>query len=172
MKTPLSIAIGGCLLAVVLFVAWPFLSGRGTRENAAPTSDASQRAAATAAAPRGAPLVSLKELMEKTITPATNRLWNVPEQPTAEEWTALEEAAITLLAAAQVSALGGTGANDNESAAQPAYQAFNDAMIAAGRQALAAIRAKDAAALTAAGDVLYPPCEGCHLSFNPGVAAQ
>jgi cytochrome c556 len=118
----------------------------------------------------GEPLVTIKELMEKTITPATNRLWNVPETPTDEEWATLEEAAITLLAAAQVNSLGGTGPQDEAWAAQPSYQAFNQAMIAAGREALSAVRARKTDALLAAGDVLYPPCEGCHLQFNPGVA--
>jgi hypothetical protein len=117
----------------------------------------------------GEPLVTIKELMEKTITPATNRLWSVPETPTDEDWAALEEAAITLLAAAHVNSLGGTGPKDNEWVTQPAYQAFNQAMIAAGRQALAAVRERKTDALLAAGDVLYPPCEGCHLQFNPAV---
>lgn len=124
------------------------------------------------AAPAAKPLVSIRELMEKTITPATNTLWNVPDEPTDEDWTALEEAAITLLAAATVNALGGTGPMDNEWVAQPSYQAFNEAMIAAGRDALKAVRARDTDALLAAGDVLYPPCEGCHLQYNPGVAGQ
>jgi hypothetical protein len=44
-------------------------------------------------------------------------------------------------------------------------------MIEAGKDALKAIRARNSEALIAAGDVLYPPCEGCHLQFNPGVAA-
>jgi cytochrome c556 len=99
-------------------------------------------------------------------------LWNVPEMPTDDDWSALEEAAITLLAGAQVNALGGTGEKDNEWAASPAYQAFNQAMIAAGRDALAAVRARSTDALLAAGDVLYPPCEGCHLQFNPGVTEE
>lgn len=116
------------------------------------------------------PLVTVKELMEKTITPATNRLWNVPDTPTDQDWNALEEAAVTLLAAAQVNALGGAGPNDNERAAQAGYQAFNETMTAAGRQALAAVRARDAEALRAAGDVLYPPCAECHMQFNPAVA--
>jgi hypothetical protein len=42
-------------------------------------------------------------------------------------------------------------------------------MIEAGKQSLAAIRERDHDALLAAGDVLYPPCEGCHQQFNPGV---
>ena len=120
------------------------------------------------------PLVTIKELMEKTITPATNRLWDVPEAPTDEEWAALEEAAITLLVAANVTALGGTGPKDNEWVKQPAWTAFNQVMISAGRDALNAIRARNVDGLLSAGDVLYPPCEGCHLQFNPGVveAAQ
>lgn len=133
-------------------------------------------AAATIAQEDGAkhpaftPLVSIKELMEKTITPATNTLWNAFEPPTEEaQWLALEEAAVTLLAAASSVAAGGTGPMDGEWARQPGWQAYNRVMIDAGRAALEAIRARDHDALLEAGDVLYPPCEGCHLQFNPGV---
>jgi cytochrome c556 len=123
-----------------------------------------------ATSPGFTPLVSIKELMEKTITPATNTLWNAFDPPTAEEqWAALEEAAVTLLAASSVVATGGTGPMDNEWAGQPAWQAYNQVMIDAGKDALEAIRARDHDALLAAGDVLYPPCEGCHKQFNPAV---
>jgi hypothetical protein len=118
----------------------------------------------------GSPLVTIKELMEKTIAPSTNTLWAAYEPPTEEaQWVALEEAAVTLLVAANVAALGGTGPADNDWVEQPAWQAFNQLMTEAGKDALEAIRARDHAALLAAGDVLYPPCEGCHLQFNPGV---
>jgi cytochrome c556 len=123
-----------------------------------------------ATSPGFTPLVSIKELMEKTITPATNTLWNAFDPPTAEEqWAALEEAAVTLLAASSVVATGGTGPMDNEWAGQPDWQAYNQVMIDAGKDALEAIRARDHDALLAAGDVLYPPCEGCHKQFNPAV---
>jgi hypothetical protein len=59
---------------------------------------------------------------------------------------------------------------DAEWARQPAWQGFNQAMIAAGKAALEASRKQDAEALQAAGDLLLPPCEGCHLAFNPAVA--
>jgi hypothetical protein len=116
------------------------------------------------------PLVTIKEVMELTITPATNTMWNVPERPTDEEWAALEQASITLLVATDVIARGGAGQNDAEWVRNPAWAAFNEAMIKAGLDALKAVRARDSQALIAAGDVLYPPCEGCHLQFNPGVA--
>jgi cytochrome c556 len=125
---------------------------------------------AGAKSPAFTPLVSIKEVMEKTITPATNTLWNAFEPPTEDaQWVALEEAAVTLLTASNVVALGGTGPMDNEWARQPGWQADNQVMIDAGQDALEAVRARDHAALLAAGDVLYPPCEGCHQQFNPGV---
>jgi phage-related protein len=116
--------------------------------------------------------VTIREVMEKTITPATNTMWNVPERPTDEQWAGLEEASITLLVAAETIARGGAGQHDMEWAGNSVWAAFNEALIKAGLDALKAIRARDAEALTAAGDVLYPPCEGCHLQFNPGVAGE
>jgi hypothetical protein len=124
----------------------------------------------TAAAERQ-PSVTIKEVMEMIITPATNTMWNVPERPTDEEWAALAQASITLLVAAEAIATGGAGQRDTEWASNPAWAPFNEAMIKAGLDALKATRARDREGLVAAGDVLYPPCEGCHLQFNPGVAA-
>jgi hypothetical protein len=60
------------------------------------------------------PLVTIKEVMEMTITPATNTLWNVPERPTDEQWAALEQASTTLLVAADAIARGGAGQRDAE----------------------------------------------------------
>jgi hypothetical protein len=115
------------------------------------------------------PLVSIKEVMEKTITRATNTLWSVPDSPSEEEWAALEEASVTLLVGAYAVGLGGTGHMDSEWVAQPAWQALNRLLIDAGKQALAAIRARNVGALQSASDPLYAPCEACHARFNPGV---
>jgi cytochrome c556 len=116
------------------------------------------------------PLVSIMELMQQTITPATNRLWSAYQEPsTPAEWRAMEEAAITLLAASSLTATGGTGPMDEAWVREPAWQAFNQAMIAAGRAALDASRNRDIDGLLAAGDLLLPPCEGCHQRFNPAV---
>jgi cytochrome c556 len=116
------------------------------------------------------PTMPLKELMETTITEASNAIWNAYDPPTsAEQWGVLEKAALLLIDAAKTTAVGGTGPKDNEWAKEPAWKPFNDAMLAASEAALEAVRAKDHAALLAASDALYPPCEGCHLQFNPGV---
>lgn len=117
-----------------------------------------------------APLVSIMELMRQTITPATNQLWSAWQAPeTPAEWRLMEEAAITLLAASSLSASGGTGPMDNAWVKEPAWQGFNTAMIAAGQAALEASRNQDPEALLGAGDLLLPPCEGCHQQFNPAV---
>lgn len=84
----------------------------------------------------------------------------------------MEEAAVTLLAASSLTGAGGTGPMDNDWARDPAWQAFNKAMISAGRVALEASRNKDADALLAAGDQLLAPCEACHQLFNPAVIAD
>lgn len=122
---------------------------------------------------RTIPPVTIRELMEKTITPASNTLWSAYEPPTEEaQWQQLEEAAVTMLLASWANSVGGTGPMDNEWASQPTWQAFNQVMTNASRDALAAIRARDHDALLQAGDVLYPPCEGCHLQFNPAVVEE
>jgi cytochrome c556 len=129
----------------------------------------SERPASAADAP---PLVTIKQVMEKTMTPATNTLWGAAEQPTDDQWAALEEAAVTLLTAADFIGRGGAGPSDAEWASNPAWDAFNDVMTKAGLDALKAIQARDRDALAMAGDVLYPPCEGCHLQFNPAVVGE
>ena len=125
----------------------------------------------TGAAPQ--PTMPIKQLMETTITDASNVIWGAYDPPSSDaQWKALEEAALKLIEAAKVNAVGGTGPMDNEWVKQPAWQPFNGAMLAASEAALVAIRAKDHDALLAAGDALYPPCEGCHLQFNPGVTNE
>jgi hypothetical protein len=125
------------------------------------------------AAQTSAPTMPIKQLMETTITDASNVIWAAYDPPASDEqWKALEQSALALVAAAKVNAVGGTGPMDNEWAKQPAWKPFNDTMLAASEAALAAIRKKDHTALLAASDALYPPCEGCHLVFNPGVVNQ
>jgi cytochrome c556 len=123
--------------------------------------------------PAPQPTMPIKQLMETVITDASNAIWAAYDPPTsAEQWAALEQSALKLVYASRSTAVGGAGPMDNEWAKQPEWKAFNAAMLAASEAALAAIRAKDHEALLAASDALYPPCEGCHLVFNPGVVNQ
>ena len=61
---------------------------------------------------------------------------------------------------------------DNEWVTEPNWITFNQVMIDAGVDALAAIRARDHDTLLIAADVMYPPCEGCHMEFNPAVIEE
>lgn len=116
-----------------------------------------------------APRVTVKDVMESVITPATNTLWGAEDPQTDEAWQQLEDAAITTITAGAYVARGGSGASDQEGSSTPEWQAFNSVMIEAAADALNAIRERDIEALFVANDVLYPPCEGCHIAFNPGV---
>ena len=118
------------------------------------------------------PQVSIKEVMESLITPTTNTLWGADDPATDEEWQALEDAAIAVVASGTLINLGGSGPQDNTWVMEPAWRAFSQVMTNAGMDAIKAIRAKDIDALMEAGNVLYPPCEGCHQQFNPGVINQ
>lgn len=118
------------------------------------------------------PAVSIKEVMESLITPMTNILWSADDPKTDEEWLALENAAISVIASGAIINLGGTGPQDNDWVKSPAWRAFTKVMTDAGIDSLKAIRNRDIDALFEAGNVLYPPCEGCHLQFNPGVINQ
>ena len=122
---------------------------------------------ATAATP--AQTLTIREIMESVITPASNTLWAVEDPQSDEEWRALEHAAIATIAASALVAQGGAGSEDDEWASKPEWRAFNEVMLKAAMDALAAVRARDLDALFAANDALYPPCEGCHVAFNPGV---
>ena len=111
--------------------------------------------------------VSVREIMISAITPATNTLWGADDPATEEAWQALADAAVVVIATGTLVKDGGAGPDDNAWAAEEAWQAFAQTMIDAGVDALAAARANDIDALMTAGEVMYPPCEECHLQFHP-----
>jgi len=111
---------------------------------------------------------SVNDLMISRITPATNTLWGIEDPQTDEEWQVFIAAANVVIDTANAIKQGGAGPNDDEWAQDPEWQAFADAIISAGTDALDAARNKDLDAMFNAGDVLYPPCEECHIQFHPG----
>lgn len=115
------------------------------------------------------PSMSVNELMVTVVTPATDTLWGIEDPQTDAEWQVFIDAADVVIRAGQTIKVGGTGPMDNEWAANPAWDAFADRLIGAGVDARTAAEAKDVEAMYTAGEVLYPPCEECHLQFHPGV---
>jgi cytochrome c556 len=116
-----------------------------------------------------APTMSINDLMVTVVTPATDTLWGIEDPQTDEEWQVFIDAADTVIDAGRIIKVGGTGPDDNVWAADPAWQAFADQLISAAEDARRAAANKDLDGMFTAGEVLYPPCEECHIQFNPGV---
>lgn len=116
---------------------------------------------------RGQPLLTVKEIMNALVTPTTNTIWGAYQLQTDAEWLEIENAALGVLAAGDLLASGGAGDGEQQTAREAEWQQFNQQMIAAARQVLTAVAARDEEALSAAGnDALYPPCESCHQRYQ------
>jgi hypothetical protein len=119
--------------------------------------------------PAPVPTMSVNELMETVVTPATNTLWGIEDPQSDEDWQVFIDAANLVIEAARTIKVGGTGENDMQWAADPEWQAFADRLQGAGVDARVAAENKDLEAMYTVGEVLYPPCEECHIQFHPGV---
>lgn len=118
------------------------------------------------------PTSSIMEIMLSIIAPATDVLWGADDPKSDEDWKVLENAAVAVINAGELIKQGGTGPQDNTWAGQAEWQGFSLLMTDAAEQAFDAIRNKDLDALFEAGDNLYPPCESCHLQYNPALVKE
>lgn len=113
------------------------------------------------------PLLTVKQVMNAIITPMTGTIWGAYDLQTDAQWQEVEQAALTVIAAGNLLASGGAGAGEAAQAEEADWQRFNNQMIEAARQVIAAVNNKDEEALSAAGnDALYPPCESCHQQYQ------
>lgn len=115
------------------------------------------------------PTMSINDLMVTAVAPATDTLWGIDDPQTDEEWQVFIDAANRVIEAGNIIKIGGTGPNDTMWAESPDWQGFADRLIGAGVDARTAAENKDIEAMWTAGEVLYPPCEECHMQFHPGV---
>ena len=116
------------------------------------------------------PTMSVNDLMVTVVTPATDTLWGIDDPQTDEEWQVFIDAANAVIEAGRTIKAGGTGPSDSDWAASPEWQAFADRLVGAGIDARSAAENRDVEAMITAGEVLYPPCEECHIRFHPGVS--
>ena len=113
------------------------------------------------------PQLTIKQIMNAMITPATNSIWGAYQLETEAEWQAIENAALTVIGAGNLMAVGGSAPGESELVQQAQWRQFNEQMIAAAREVLLAVAARDEEALSAAGNnALYPPCESCHQQYQ------
>jgi len=110
--------------------------------------------------------------MLDVITPASNTLWSVENPQNDADWSVFIAAATRVIDSGEQIKRGGNGPNDMTWVADPEWQEFADRLIGAAIAARSAAEAQDLDALVHANDVLYPPCEECHIQFHPGVDAE
>jgi hypothetical protein len=135
---------------------------------AEPTGAETPTAAAAPAGSDYAPVVTLNEIMVYVIDPHSNELWDASMRPpTSDEgWSALQRGAVAVAAAGSLTRLSGNGPNDQRWTAQADWAAHSQAMADAGQATLAAVRARDTAALSKAGDQLVLSCINCHREYK------
>ena len=158
-----------------------------------------QRAAApaTSAAVQNSPFIitaTIRELMDSTIDPAADDLWNSvafvaskggmqEKKPhTDEEWKAVRRRAITLVEATNLLVMGGRHAAPPDTqpgtgelapaeidrriaVTRPAFLGFVHGLQATAMKALKAIDRKDSEGLFQAGGEIDAACEACHVTY-------
>ena len=113
------------------------------------------------------PELSVKEIMNSIVTPATNTIWGAYQLETESQWQEVGHAATAVIAAANLLMLGGTGEGETEIAGEAEWQLYNQQLLAAARQVLVVLNKRDENALSQVGnDALYPPCESCHQAYQ------
>ena len=122
--------------------------------------------------PDGSPGLSVYDRMVTVIAPATDTLWGIEDPQSDADWQVFVDAANVVIDSGNALLAGGTGRYDAVWAADPQWRIFVDQLVAAGRDARRAAENRDLDAMWTAGEVLYPPCEECHLKFNPGVLSE
>lgn len=117
------------------------------------------------------PQATVKEIMVSVVDPTTNALWavaldeNIPSSD--EDWKALENQSIKLIAISSALSLGGSGVDDAVWSTDEKWQGHLRQMSDISNQFLIASREKNYQGLLDAGEVLIEPCSGCHQDF-PG----
>ena len=113
------------------------------------------------------PMLTVKEIMNSIITPTTAVIWGAYELESESEWQDVRNAAISVIGAGNLLAMGGSAQGELLLANDAEWQDFNSQMIEAARDVIAAVDEKDEEALfTIGNDNLYPPCESCHQRYQ------
>ena len=113
------------------------------------------------------PMLTVKEIMNSIITPTTAVIWGAYELESESEWQDVRNAAISVIGAGNLLAMGGSAQGELLLSNDAEWQDFNSQMIEAARDVIAAVDEKDEEALfTIGNDNLYPPCESCHQRYQ------
>ena len=134
-----------------------------------PTEPATPAAAPAPAADNTyTPVVSLNEIMVYVVDPHANEIWDAATRPPATDadWRALNRAAVAIAAAGNLTKLAGNGPKDQEWTQQANWVGHSQAVADAGLAAVEAVRARNSAQLSKAGDQLVLTCINCHREYR------
>lgn len=158
-----------CLFVAVTFalLTTAVAAQQGGAAPARPRAAARVQNRASAPAPIKA-VGTVKDVMIGIVQPSSGLLFeaasDAPQKP--EEWTAVENGALTLAESANLLMIGGR-ARDNG-----AWAKWSIALREKSEAAMKAARAKDAGAIETTSDEVYETCEGCHKIYVPGAAVN
>jgi len=117
---------------------------------------------------------SINALMVALVDHAAHEIWETAsaETVTGRDWQAVEQHAIQLVASATLISVAGTGRQDTDWVATPAWQDWARKLADGGLAALDAVQKSDQRALHAAGEVIVDTCFGCHEMFKPDAPTE
>ena len=121
------------------------------------------------------PDISINEVMVAQIDHAAHFIWDASNPDLRSEqidWDEVEHHAIQLISSRAAMTMGGTGVNDAMWIAQLSWRDYVNLMNEAGVLALTSARARDAAGLSRASDMLVESCESCHQQFKPSIPTE
>ena len=87
--------------------------------------------------------LTVKEIMNTIITPMSATIWGAYQLETDAQWQQIENAALRLIAAGSLLAIGVSESQFRAKATEPAWRDYNTQMIDAARQVMAAVAQKD-----------------------------
>jgi hypothetical protein len=143
----------------------------GCSTQPAPQPASEPAAVPVAQQPSYAPVLSLNQMMVTVVDSHSHEIWDAAEKPptTDEAWAALEHAAGTLAAAGSLTRMSGSGPDDQRWLKEPDWNRHSQTLSDAGLSVFRAVNAKDAVALSKAGNELVLSCIACHKEYRLNV---
>ena len=120
------------------------------------------------------PSTTIMDLMLTVVAPATDTLWGIEDPRSDAEWQVFIDAAD-----ADYCCGGNTlkirvvpGPNDDEWASGPCMAGLSSSnwSMPLSSRSRGRRRTRTSTAMYTAGEIIYPPCEECHIRFHPGVS--
>jgi hypothetical protein len=118
--------------------------------------------------------MSINALMVALVDHAAHEIWEAGSRSrlSGSDWQDVEQHARQLIASGTLISLGGTGRQDKQWVATPAWQQWARELTDGGLAALAAVEKTDQEALHAAGEDIVDTCVGCHDMFKPELPTE